>query len=383
MTPRAAEETATMRQHEQTDQPEVIRSEPVPVPPAHDTAGRPGDRAGRTEVPEDVLDDRGTFDDPAVVERHGPADRADQDRVPGDRADHDHDRDRADHDRVPGGQTDHDRRRDGREPDDTRPFDLRGVDTDGRDGFHEPGPVPTAFGATTVGGAVAASALASPRPEDEPDPREERTARPGDGVDGDRRVGRDADPTALLHGHHREQRTDEAEQHVPGGPGRHAQEPTAVDHRDTGVRRNASTDGAGYGSPAPQMVDPDATPETRPGATGPGAGSGSDTDTLTAAGTTGSTSAALAEPATLFDAGTAQGFRDRWRDVQLRFVDDPKAAAGQAQGLVEEAIQALAAALAAQKNEISGWQDAGSADTEQLRQAVRGYRDFLDRVLGR
>jgi hypothetical protein len=154
-----------------------------------------------------------------------------------------------------------------------------------------------------------------------------------------------------------------------------------ADHRDAGSPRGAGVgpgtpaDGAGYGSPAPAMVDPDTAPAVA-SVTG-------DPDTLTAAGTTGSSASALAEPATLFDSRTAQGFRDRWRDVQLRFVDDPKAAAGQAQGLVEEAIHALAAALAEQKNRIGGWQDDGSADTEQLRQAVRRYRDFLDRVLGR
>lgn len=52
--------------------------------------------------------------------------------------------------------------------------------------FHEPAPVPTAFGATTVAGAVAASALASGNPADERDPRDEETARPGDGLAEDR-----------------------------------------------------------------------------------------------------------------------------------------------------------------------------------------------------
>ena len=89
------------------------------------------------------------------------------------------------------------------------------------------------------------------------------------------------------------------------------------------------------------------------------------------------------DAATLFEADAAQGFRDRWRDVQLRFVDDPRAAAGEAQSLVEEAIRALSEALAAQKEKLGGWQGAGEADTEQLRVAVRQYRDFLDRVLGR
>ncbi|BCL13599.1 hypothetical protein [Micromonospora sagamiensis] len=330
-----------MRQQEQqTDQTEVVRSEPVPVPPPDATAGRHGDRAGRTEVPEDALDDRGTFDDPSVAQR----------------------RDGGHH-------------RTGESPE-----EPRGAGADREAEFHQPGPVPTAFGATTVGGAVAASALASPIPADEPDPREERTARPGDGAVGERGAGRRADPTALLHGHHREQTVDEAEstgRHLDGTPG------ARTDHRETGqdreTRRNPDTGvvvgGAGYGSPDPALVDPDAAPATAVATGTP--------DTLTAAGTTGSSPSALAEPATLLDPGTAQGFRDRWRDVQLRFVDDPKAAAGQAQGLVEEAIHALAAALAEQKNRIGGWQDDGSVDTEQLRQAVRQYRDFLDRVLGR
>ncbi|MFI6231101.1 hypothetical protein ACIBCR_27760 [Micromonospora echinospora] len=337
-----------MRQQEQqTDQTEVVRSEPVPIPPPVATVDRHGDRAERTEVPEDALDERGTFDDPSAAPR----------------------RDGQGHDRAA-----------------ERRNDAPGDEADRRADFHQPGPVPTAFGATTVGGAVAASALASPIPADEPDPREERTARPGDGTTGERGTDRRADPTALLHGHHRAQTVDEAEpagRHRDAAPG----EVTASDriggdrreagqNRDTGVRRDtADATGAGYGSPAPAMVDPDAAPV-------PVSTDGAP-DTLTAAGTTGPSASALAEPATLFDPGTAQGFRDRWRDVQLRFVDDPKAAAGQAQGLVEEAIHALAAALAEQKNRIGGWQDDGSADTEQLRQAVRQYRDFLDRVLGR
>ncbi|MEU4568209.1 hypothetical protein [Micromonospora sp. NPDC023956] len=328
-----------MRQQEHhTDHPEVVRSEPVPVP--HDTADRHTDRAGRTEVPEDALDDRGTFDAPSDAPR----------------------RDDRGHDRTG-------EHRDG----------PRG-DGDQRPDFHEPGPVPTAFGATTVGGAVAASALASPIPADEPDPREERTARPGDGVAGERGVDHRADPTALLHGHHRAQTVDEAE--PTDQPRDRAPGDATAGHRTDGRETDPDWDGgagrdtgAGYGSPAPSMVDPDA-------ASVPTSTAGSP-DTLTAAGTTGSSASVLTEPATLLDPGTAQGFRDRWRDVQLRFVDDPKAAAGQAQGLVEEAIHALAAALAEQKNQIGGWQDDGSADTEQLRQAVRRYRDFLDRVLGR
>ncbi|MBM0279367.1 hypothetical protein [Micromonospora tarensis] len=306
-----------MRQEEQqvsNDHPEAVRSAPVPVTPA-------SDRAGRSDVPEDALDDRGTFDDQST-------------RQPT----HDTDPDAEDSDRR--------HRRDD-------PSDDEG-------GFHEPGPLPTAFGATTVGDAVAASALASPRPQDQPDPRAERTAQPGDGAEDGEREGLRADPTAELH--RRDTDVDD----------------DSTERRDelTGRSGRATAGAVGYGSAAPEMVDPDADGESV---------STDETDTtLESAGTSrpvGSTVAA--EPATLLEPETAQGFRDRWRDVQLRFVDDPQGAAGEAQSLVEEAIQALSSALAAQKNTLGGWQDAGSADTEQLRMAVRNYRDFLDRVLGR
>ena len=90
-----------------------------------------------------------------------------------------------------------------------------------------------------------------------------------------------------------------------------------------------------------------------------------------------------AEPVvTLMSADVAQGFRDRWRDVQLRFVDDPREAAAEAQTLAEEAVDAMVSALTNQKNELGSWQSAEAGDTEQLRVVVRRYRDLLDRLLG-
>ncbi|MFE9189301.1 hypothetical protein ACFYL6_06810 [Micromonospora sp. NPDC007208] len=340
-----------MRQEEQqvsNDHPEAVRSAPVPVPPA-------GDRAGRSDVPEDALDDRGTFDDQTAA--HERTDDTGRDPA----------YDPADDELT----------------DDSDPRHRRDAD---EGGFHEPGPLPTTFGATTVADAVAASALASPRPQDQPDPRAERTAQPGDGAEDGEREGLRADPTAELH--RRDTDVDSADlddsaDRTDADTSARTVVPMGSTDGDperrgdlTGDRDAATAGAAGYGSATPEMVDPDADGEPVPG---------DDTSpTLESAGTSrpaGSTVAA--EPATLLDTNTAQGFRDRWRDVQLRFVDDPQAAAGEAQSLVEEAIQALSSALAAQKNTLGGWQDAGSADTEQLRMAVRNYRDFLDRVLGR
>ena len=197
--------------------------------------------------------------------------------------------------------------------------------------------------------------MASGRPEDERDPRGEDTARPGDGAPGRTDAFDDerADPTAG-------DRLHDPDRWAAAHPG----------DRDEAVAAGA----AGYGRAEPTMVDPD-TSAAAAGAGAVGAG---------LAGAARPTPGAVpADAATLFEPETAQGFRDRWRDVQLRFVDDPRAAVGEAQSLVEEAIEALSAALRDQKTKLGGWQDSGSADTEQLRVAVRGYRDFLDRVLGR
>ncbi|MFI2646172.1 hypothetical protein [Micromonospora fulviviridis] len=322
-----------MRQEEQQDHPEAVRSAPVRVPPPGDRAdgdGPEADRAARAGVPEDALDDRGTFDDPAVA---------------GERAD----------------------RREG-EPDETRAYDARDLrdaeaaDAEDRPVYHDPAPLPTVFGATSVGDAVAASAMASGRPEDERDPRGEDTAAPGDGAPGRTDAFDDerADPTA----------------------GDRLHDPDRWEAAHSGVARDeaAAAGGAGYGSAEPAMVDPD----TSTAAAGAGAAGAAVAGGAALAGAARPTPGAVpTDAATLFAAETAQDFRDRWRDVQLRFVDDPRAAVGEAQSLVEEAIEALSAALREQKAKLGGWQESGSADTEQLRVAVRGYRDFLDRVLGR
>ncbi|MEK8109540.1 hypothetical protein NKG94_43490 [Micromonospora sp. M12] len=146
------------------DHPEAVRSAPVPVAPA-------GDRTGRSDVPEDSLDDRGTFDDQTAA--HERADDTERDAA---------------YDPVDDELTD-----------DSDPRHRRDDRSTDEGGFHEPGPLPTTFGATTVADAVAASALASPRPQDQPDPRAERTAQPGDGAEDGEREGLRADPTAELH----------------------------------------------------------------------------------------------------------------------------------------------------------------------------------------
>jgi len=86
----------------------------------------------------------------------------------------------------------------------------------------------------------------------------------------------------------------------------------------------------------------------------------------------------------LWSADAISALRERWREVQLRFVDDPSAAATEADALVGEAIETLQTQLAMQRTDLAAWRtrDGGGDDTERLRVAVQRYREFLDRVLG-
>jgi hypothetical protein len=68
--------------------------------------------------------------------------------------------------------------------------------------------------------------------------------------------------------------------------------------------------------------------------------------------------------------------------VQLQFLDDPHNAAAEAEALITDVIESLAATINTQKSTLDAWRSSKGSDTEELRVVVRKYRDFLDRVLG-
>ncbi len=83
----------------------------------------------------------------------------------------------------------------------------------------------------------------------------------------------------------------------------------------------------------------------------------------------------------VWDPEVAERYRDAYRDIQAHFVDEPEAALGEAQDLVAEAVQALADALLAEQVSLDPHEQDANPDTEAMRIAMRGYRDFLERVL--
>jgi hypothetical protein len=85
--------------------------------------------------------------------------------------------------------------------------------------------------------------------------------------------------------------------------------------------------------------------------------------------------------AAFWEAEVADGYRDRWQQIQLRFIDDPRQAAEQAHTLVGDVFAGFTEAVQRQREDLNRWQSAQLDDTEELRMTVRRYRHFLDRLL--
>jgi hypothetical protein len=113
-------------------------------------------------------------------------------------------------------------------------------------------------------------------------------------------------------------------------------------------------------TPAPEgLPEPEAT-----------AGAPAATDAPATAGTSASPVGSL----------DADGIRNRFLDIQAGFVDEPRQAVEEAGRFVDELLQQVADALREQRAQLAGATDEGS--TEDLRLALRGYRQFVDRILG-
>ncbi|MGE3272024.1 MAG: hypothetical protein AB7P40_24940 [Chloroflexota bacterium] len=84
----------------------------------------------------------------------------------------------------------------------------------------------------------------------------------------------------------------------------------------------------------------------------------------------------------LFPSGESEGFRTRWTDVQTGFVDEPRMAVEQADSLVAEMMKRLAQVFADERAHLEEqWSRGDDISTEDLRQALRRYRSFFDRLL--
>ena len=88
------------------------------------------------------------------------------------------------------------------------------------------------------------------------------------------------------------------------------------------------------------------------------------------------------EVAPLFPSGELEGLRTRWKEIQTAFVDEPRKAVEQADGLVASAMKRLAEVFAEERSGLEKqWDRGDSVSTEDLRVALQRYRSFFDRLL--
>lgn len=85
--------------------------------------------------------------------------------------------------------------------------------------------------------------------------------------------------------------------------------------------------------------------------------------------------------APLFPEGDMLEMHARWDKIQAAFVDDPKQAVQDADNLVAIAIKRLAEQFAEERSRVEKEWTGGEISTESLRQALRKYRAFFERVL--
>lgn len=84
----------------------------------------------------------------------------------------------------------------------------------------------------------------------------------------------------------------------------------------------------------------------------------------------------------LFADDELAGLRARWDSVQAGFVDDPKECVHKADGLVSDVVGRLATGFTETRSRLEEqWARGEEASTEDLRLALRRYRDFFERLL--
>jgi hypothetical protein len=87
-------------------------------------------------------------------------------------------------------------------------------------------------------------------------------------------------------------------------------------------------------------------------------------------------------PGALLPAEQAGEFRHRWDAIQTGFVDEPRRAVQDADGLVAQTMKRVAEVFAEERAGLERqWSQGQDVSTEDLRVALKRYRSFFDRLL--
>ncbi len=89
-----------------------------------------------------------------------------------------------------------------------------------------------------------------------------------------------------------------------------------------------------------------------------------------------------AERAPLLPGDDAQGFRQRWENLQGEFVDQPREVVERADELVSELMQTISTSFSEKRSSLEAqWERGDDVSTEDLRVALTRYRSFFNRLL--
>jgi hypothetical protein len=84
----------------------------------------------------------------------------------------------------------------------------------------------------------------------------------------------------------------------------------------------------------------------------------------------------------LLPADQVERYRSRWQEIQSGFVDEPRDSVEDADRLVADLMQRLAAGFSQAREALeSQWDSGDDVSTEDLRVALKRYRSFFDRLL--
>ena len=83
----------------------------------------------------------------------------------------------------------------------------------------------------------------------------------------------------------------------------------------------------------------------------------------------------------LMGAGNGAEYRNRWSEIQSRFVDSPKDSVQEADALVAEVMESVSNNFAQTRTELERQWESGEPATDDLRHALQQYRSFFERLL--
>ncbi|MFE5604142.1 hypothetical protein ACFQ8O_33740 [Streptomyces coelicoflavus] len=153
----------------------------------------------------------------------------------------------------------------------------------------------------------------------------------------------------------------------------------------TGTPDKTGRTPAGPGTGADPALNSNAAPGTKAG--GDAATAAVSRTTAGATPATTSASAPASAPA-LLPPGASERLGERLHHAVAGFVDAPRASVEEADRVLEEIAAVVTDAVAHRRQALrTSWQEAGEAggapstDTEQLRLALRDYRELADRLM--